>query len=179
MRMRMKAGSLGIHCKKYGSGTDSQWVYRSQRRVQIAKAKPSPSNAANITNLRRVQRHDPILNTRPHSARGPPVVIYEPTFAHFRRNLRIKKQRELEIPPDYYRTVSSFLVTSCDIYTSELERRNALLTILIELLGQAIISVVVLEDGSSSGGVCTTKVEVGGMGVYALLMLWELRNEIG
>src|SRR5258706_6413611 len=49
----------------------------------------------------------------------------------------------------------------------------------MELLGQAIISGVVLEDGSSSGGVCTTKVEVGGMGVYALLMLWELRNEIG
>lgn len=147
--------------------------------VKIAKAKLSPSSAANIANLRHVQRRDPILLARPHAARGPPITIYEPTFADFRHNLRMRKHIELGIPPDYYRAVSSFLVTSCDIYTSKLERRNALLPILIELLGQPIISGQLLEDGSSSDGICTTKMEVGGKGMFALLMLLELKNEIG
>ncbi len=53
------------------------------------------------------------------------------------------------------RTVSSFLVTSGDIYTNKLKRRNALLPILMELLGQAIISSRLLEDGSNSDGICT------------------------
>lgn len=86
---------------------------------------------------------------------------------------------ELGIPPDYYRTVGSFLVASCNLYKSKLERRSALLPILMELLDEPIISGELLEDGSSSDGICTTKMEVGGEGMFALLMLLELKNEIG
>ena len=78
--------------------------------VKIAKAKPAPFNAAHITNLLHVQQRDPILITRPHPTRGPPVTIYEPTFAHFRHN--VKRRIEIEIPSDNYRMVGVFLVTS-------------------------------------------------------------------
>jgi hypothetical protein len=145
--------------------------------VKIAEAKPAPVSAAHITNLLHVQQRDPILISRPHSARGPPVTIYEPTFAHFRHN--VKSRTELEIPPDYYRIVIAFLVSSCDLYASECERRDALRPILKELLGRDIISGISSEHGCDSDGICMTKVELGGMGMFALLMLWELKNEIG
>jgi len=145
--------------------------------VKSAMAKPAPPSAAHITNLLHVQQHNHILISRPHSTRGPPVTIYEPTFAHFRHN--VKRRIELGIPPDYYRIVSAFLFTSCDLYACECERRDALLPILNALLGRAIIPGKSSEHGCNGGGTCTAKVELGGMGISALLMLWELKNEIG
>jgi hypothetical protein len=143
---------------------------------KMAKANPSPSSAAAIPTLFQVQKRNPLLIARPHSARGPPIAIYEPTFAHFLRD--VGKRRGAGIPPDYYRTISSFRVTSSDLYASELDRRNALRPFLIELLGQPITPGTI-EGGCSSDGVCTTKVDLGGTGMFALLMLWELKNEIG
>ena len=98
-------------------------------------------------------------------------------FAHFRHS--VKRRKELDIPPDYYRIVSALLVTSCDLYASKCERRDALLPILKELLGRAIIPGNSSESGCNGDGICMTKVEMGGVGVSALLMLWELKNEIG
>ena len=85
---------------------------------------------------------------------------------------------ELEIPPDYYRTVGSFFVTSSGSYETETDRSNALLPILTEFLGQVVGSGKT-QGGFSSDGVCTTKVELDGFGMLALLLLWELKNEIG
>ena len=90
----------------------------------------------------------------------------------------MKNRVELEIPPGYFKTVSSFLVTSCDLYATERERREALLPILNELLGQPITPGT-LNDGNSSDGICTAKVQLGESKVNALLMLWQLKNEIG
>ena len=142
----------------------------------IARDKPAPSTAANVISLLHTQRNEPIFITRPHSTRGPPITIYHSAFAEFRRNL--KTRRDLGIPPEYYKIVSSFLVTSCALYASERERRNALLPFLKLLLRQTIKSGQ-LEDGCSSDGISVTKVSLGSMGIMALLLLWELKNEIG
>ena len=129
-----------------------------------------------VTNLAHAQRRDPILNGRPHSACGPPITIFEPTFAHYRRD--VAKATDLEIPSYYYRTVASFLVASSEIYASVAQRRAALLPILTELIGQPI-SPGDAGDGYKSDGVCITKVDLGRKRIHALLLLWELKNEFG
>jgi hypothetical protein len=148
--------------------TDNEAAFR------MARANPPPLEAALVTNLRYLQQRDPLPIVRPHPNRGPPVAIYEPTFAHFCRDGT--KRREPEIPPDYYRTVGSFLVTSSGLYASELDRRNALLPFLMKLLGRSITPGTI-ERGCSSNGICITKVEPGGVRMIALPMLLELRNE--
>ena len=144
--------------------------------LRIAQDKPAPSTAADAMNLLHTQQKDPIFITRPHSTRGPPITIYHSAFADFRRNL--KTGRDLEIPPEYYKIVSAFLVTSCALYASERERRNALLPFLKELCGQTITPGQ-FEDGYSSNGISATKVSLESMGTMALLLLLELKNEIG
>ena len=144
--------------------------------LKIAQDKPTPSLAANISSLLHTQEKNPIFMTRPHSTHGPPITIYHSAFADFHRNLRTR--RDLDIPSEYYRAVSSFLVASCALYPSKRARQNALLPFLKFLCGHTIGSGQ-LSDGSSSDGISITKVKLGSVETMALLLLLELKNEIG
>lgn len=142
--------------------------------VQNALAKEPPSRAAQPSHLILAQRDNPILNGRPFDARGPPVTLFEEVFSTFQRAMSGERQ-ELEISSEYHQHVITFLLNSSKMYPTELGREQALKLTLRELLGLDIYQEA-LPDRTQSDGVCTIDAKPG---CRALLLLLELKNEIG
>jgi hypothetical protein len=121
----------------------------------------------------KAQAKNPILNGRPHPCLGPPIIIYDRQFSKFRD--MNEEQSPLEMSSSDYDMVKQFITTSSAIYDNEELRREALVELLEHLLGKAINSQK-SNDGTNSDSMVTIDPKIGQL---ALLLLLELRNEIG
>lgn len=96
--------------------------------ARLARRRPAPSTGAQSTELLASQvpdRLDAAYNHRPPELAPPPIAIYQPAFARFRREMAIPTE-DIEFSQSELTQASHFVDVSLRLYPTENERQSAL-----------------------------------------------------
>jgi len=154
--------------------------------VSAAQAAPAPSNVANnVGTYKEEQVKHPTHNGRPIELHGPPIEIYDETFAKLKHDL--SDLSNAPEPSAYYIVQTANLFqASAPIYNSEPLRTKAVYGLLRWLLAADIrLSVKVSEEKSNrlttegDAAICETLEDVSYGKKAAVVAYLELKNELG
>ncbi|KIK52320.1 hypothetical protein GYMLUDRAFT_64339 [Collybiopsis luxurians FD-317 M1] len=106
----------------------SEDIYAREAIASAAQTRPSPSTGAKSTELTTTQvkeRPDAAYNYRPPELAPPPLSIYHPVFARFRREMATPTEG-LDFTDKELERASLIIDVSLRHYSNELQRREAL-----------------------------------------------------